>query len=318
MSTAPIATASRGYAIAAIALASGLVVAIMFLPVILVADYVDVSIGERGTGAESAVGIAVIVRATFRRLFRAGMQSLFRTTIGAFTRTAARTLTRRAARLALRQVVMLTIASLFRNTGQENETERVPQNPLLALALGVAGLWLSFRVILALVPPDQAAVVLQGMPPWLAAALVALPLLVYAGASRLIGPLFGVQISFRTAPDGLLLQGYFTGAASFLPMTTDVEYAGSDIAKARTAGTTLIALLAIHLAINLVGRGLGSYPIQFAAAALLIYAFVFSFPLPPLEGHHLWRRHKLLWLAVWLLILAAFVANIPEAFTGIL
>ena len=150
------------------------------------------------------------------------------------------------------------------------------------------------------------------------AALMAAPLLVHALVTTLAARATGVGVTFRTQLDGLLLQGYFTGAGSFLPLATDVEYRGDEAAKARTATIALLSLLAVHLVLAAVGRGLGLYPFTFAGAAVLMYCFVFSFPLAPLEGHHLWQRSKLLWLAVWLPTLVAFLANMPDVFAEVL
>ena len=80
----------------------------------------------------------------------------------------------------------------------------------------------------------------------------------------------------------------------------------------------LLVLLGVHLAINVAGRLLHNDTLIFASAGLLMYCFVFSFPLPPLEGYHLWKQSKWLWVAIWLPTLAAFIANTPEAFAAIL
>jgi hypothetical protein len=317
VSPAPRAAAS----IAVIALALVGVVAVMFLPLLVIAALYDVPelAGQAGSEAGATVGIAVIVRATARRLFRSGAQNLLRASLGAFTRTTARTLTRRLTRIAVRQMAMLTLASVVRDIGAPAEDQPRPaQSNLAALALGFAGLFASFWAILALVGGEQAAAVLQGMPAWQGAALVATPLVLHAAVTGLVAPLCGVQALFRTQLDGLLLQGYFTGAASFLPLTTDVEYVGQERDKARTAASVLLAMLGLHLAVWAAGRALGWPPLEFAAAAILMYCFVFSFPLQPLEGSHVWRRSKLLWVAVWLPILVAFVNNIPEAFAAVL
>ena len=51
---------------------------------------------------------------------------------------------------------------------------------------------------------------------------------------------------------------------------------------------------------------------------LLIYAFVYSFPIPPLDGKDIWDFSRLLWFAVWSLCIIAFVLRLPEVIYGIL
>ena len=73
-----------------------------------------------------------------------------------------------------------------------------------------------------------------------------------------------------------------------------------------------------HFALALAAKTSGLDSVELAAMAVLVYAFVFSFPLTPLEGHHLWKRSKLLWLVVWLPILVVFTQDIPESFALVL
>jgi hypothetical protein len=299
-------------------LAVVVVAVIMFLP--LVAIWWMYASPEHMSGSfKATVGIAVVVRATARRL----SQGLLRSTLGAFTRTAFRTITRRITRIAVRQLAVLTMATVFRQASSElrneSQDEDSPeQNPWLAIGSGFLALFASFYGILLILGPETTAIVVRGMPLWLASLLVAAPILLHAAVTAATARMAGVPVAFRTQLDGLLLQGYFTGAGSFLPLTTDIEYRGSDSANARVATITLLAQLAIHFGLALAARATGLYALQFAAAAVLVYCFVFSFPLPPLEGYHLWKRNKLLWLAVWLPVLVVFTQDIPDTFAAVL
>jgi hypothetical protein len=296
-----------------------LVVAIvLFLPLVLI-WWLYVTPEPLSGSLKTTVGIAVVVRATARRL----SQGLLRSTLGAFTRTAFRTITRRITRIAVRQLAVLTMASTMRRVGAELrdeslDAESARQHPVLAIGGGFLALFASFYLILLIIGPERAGAVVRDTPLWLAALLVAAPILVHAAATIAAARLWGVPVEFRTQLDGLLLQGYFTGAGSFLPLTTDVEYRGSKSANAQVATTTLLVLLAVHYALASAGQATGLYPVQLAAAAVLVYCFVFSFPLTPLEGHHLWKRSKLLWLVVWLPILVVFTQDIPESFATVL
>ena len=67
----------------------------MFLPMVIIHLYEsDIHLKNESTG-EITVGLAVILRATTRRLFRGISTNIMRTTVGAFGRTSARAVTRR-------------------------------------------------------------------------------------------------------------------------------------------------------------------------------------------------------------------------------
>jgi hypothetical protein len=302
---------------AANVLAVAVVVIVLFLPLVVIWR-LYVAPGQGSRSLEAAVGIAVVVRATARRL----SQGLLRSTLGAFTRTAFRTITRRITRIAVRQLAVLTMASTLRRVGAElrdesPDEEAAKQHPALAIGGGFLALFASFYVIL-LLGPEVAAGAVGDTPLWLAGLLMAAPILLHAAATTIAARFFEVPVEFRTQFDGLLLQGYFTGAGSFLPLTTDVVYRGSKSANAQVATTTLLVLLVVHFALAFAAQTTGSDPVQLAAMAVLVYGFVFSFPLTPLEGHHLWKRSKLLWLVVWLPILVVFTRDISESFAKVL
>lgn len=301
--------------VVAVLLAFGL----LFLPIILLNSDISASSPPADPDSlEVGVGIVVVIRATARRLLRAGAQAVMRTVFGAFTRTTARTVTRRMARIFVRQLAALTFASFVREAWEEKDLRISLAASLRAIALGFVALFASFYVILVLIGTEQAQYITGGVPALEASLLMALPLILHAAITYGFASVCQVGVQYRTQLDGLLLQGYFTGAASFLPLTTDVEYHGSPRAKARLALGTLAGLMLVHLGLFAAARATASPHLLLAASGVLMYAFVFSFPLSPLEGHYLWQRSKLLWVAVWLPILLTFVSNLPAAITEVL
>jgi hypothetical protein len=50
----------------------------------------------------------------------------------------------------------------------------------------------------------------------------------------------------------------------------------------------------------------------------LVYAFVYCFPIKPLEGYFVWSSSKLQWILVTLPILVAFLTWLPPEFGEIL
>ena len=166
MSTVPTTPAPRVGVSLLIAtlLAVATVALVLFLPVLIIGDFYNVpgDVDPNSHNAEMGVGIAVVVRATARRLLRSGVQNMLRTTLGAFTRTAARTMTRRISRVVLRQLMGITMATVVREmsggreaTVVKAETDTLTSS-LVAIGLGFVGLMLSFRVILYLIGPEKA------------------------------------------------------------------------------------------------------------------------------------------------------------------
>lgn len=293
----------------------------MVVPMVVISMYTQQGGAGGGAGGEAAVGIAAILRFAARRLLRVGAGSMLSTTLGAVSRTTARTMIRRLVRVALKTMLAAkTKEWRAAQSGADGADDGTPaQQAWVAVSLGALALYLSLWFILAQVlSPEVRQLILHDIAPEVAAALGALPLVVYAVSAYLAGRLFGVQVQYVTGIDGLLLQAYFTGAGSFLPLTTDTHYAGPDAAVRRLAMSILLGNLVLFGVLALAAHLTGSYPLEFFASITLIYLFVFAFPIRPLDGHYLWQHSKLLWLAVFVPVLLAFFAYIPEALNDIL
>lgn len=292
-------------------------VVFLFVPLGLLASVREEAEDPRRPGAmETGVGVAVILRVAARRLLRAGARNVLQTTTGTFTRTASRALTRRMVRIGVRSLAVLIPGVVAAEAESQEEEPR--RSAMFVVALGFVTLAFSFAGILWVVGPDRARPITSEVPLPLAALLSALPLLAYALLVAIAARWHGVETRWQTGLDGLLLQGYFTGAGSFLPLTTDVDYRGTDSATTRTSVTVLGGLFALHLLCRGLGAWQESAALSFTGAMFLLYAFIYSFPIRPLDGHYLWSRSKLLWFVVWLVLLVAFVSSIPESFNGIL
>lgn len=295
----------------------------VFVPLVLIhfCQSENVGTATRQSG-EVTVGIAVILRATARRWLRAGSRNLMRTTFGAYSRASARALTRRIVKSVGRILAGLLMKDTWEKADLEEDAEEAAptSRSLLALFLGFVGLCLSFWGVLMLQTSADAAKVTGGgeISFLMASVLAGGPMLVYALILVAAGRCWGITIRLQTAIDGLLLQGYFTGAGSFLPMTTDVEYEGPDERKFWVAGAALGSMYVIHMVLYLAALWSESYTLLFASAMFLTYCFVYSFPIRPLEGYHLWSRSKLLWFGFWIPILLSFIRSLPESCAAIL
>ncbi len=304
------------------ALAGVALVVTMFAPLLAIHAYGASSIaGGRPAVGEVTVGLAVILRATARRLLRGASTNLMRTTAGALGRTSARAVTRRFVKFTGRVLLGSTVQESIDGEGADLARSRDGAGAqALALGLGFVALCLSFLGVLRVVSPEVVADlraaselgVLEMVP------LAGVPLLAYAAIHRLWARRLGVRVRYRTEIDGLLLQGYFTGAGSFLPLTTDVDYEGDLEAKRGLALRSILSLFALHLVLFWGGDRFGSRHLVFLGSMFLIYCFVYCFPIRPLEGSFVWARSKLQWALLTLPILAAFLIWLPPSFGEIL
>ena len=144
---------------------------------------------------------------------------------------------------------------------------------------------------------------------WAAAALFVLPLwviyFIQAGAARRLG----VPLRHETGLDGGLIQLYFAGAFSFMPLSSDVVVEGTARERGRVSLAGILTPTAISVLLWLLWKlgGETLSPLLLASDAFLIYPMVQCFPLDPLDGSRLFRWHRGIWLAVFLLVMATFI-----------
>ncbi|MEX0818957.1 MAG: hypothetical protein WD070_05170 [Pirellulaceae bacterium] len=283
--------------------------------------------GELVHASEATVGIGVILRATFRRIFRATARNFFRTTFSAVTRASARTFTRRLVRFVLRMffgvIAKQSIAEAAEtpvSTGQSQEILRNPTLSLYAIAISFVALAISFWGVLQIATSENAmsATTDRGLPVLLACILAATPIVVYGLATYVLASWLKMGIRFACELDALLLQAYFTGAGSFLPMTTDVEYNGTKRQNATLATAAIAVIYGCHLGLLAVAQVTDFYAVEFASSMFLVYAFVYAFPIAPLEGHEVWVQSKLLWCCLFFSILTSFFLSFPALLTPLL
>jgi hypothetical protein len=144
---------------------------------------------------------------------------------------------------------------------------------------------------------------------WGGAVLFVLPLwLIYfvqSGVARRIG----VRMRHETGADGGLIQIYFAGALSFMPLSSDVVVEGTTADRGRVSLAGLVVPTMVSIALWLVWKLTGGtmQPILLASDAFLIYPMVQCFPLTPLDGNHLFRWHRGIWFVVFAVVMAAFI-----------
>ena len=232
-------------------------------------------------------------------------------------RATARTASRRVVRALLRSAVGLFLPSML--GARENGIDH-HKRPLLSIWIGFFALAVSFAGVLRLTAPSVRSELLQGSSLLLFSLLVASPLLVHSGVMWAACRKRGVALRFQTTFDGLLLQAYFSGAASFMPLASDVELDPDAPAKDRAACATwvLLALLACGLGLELIGGHMGWHLVLCWGGVFLLYAFVFSFPLRPLDGRDIWDHSPWAWLVVWVVVLVLFLKRLPPVLYEVL
>lgn len=301
---------------------------VLFAPIVVMYFFYEMpDTSALNTSAET-VGVAVILRATLRRLFRSGSRSVLQTAVGTVTRASARTMTRRVVRVGVKSMTMFArrgAADVESDLDRDDADLR--QSPGVAVVLGFVALAVSLAGVLLLIdvehrPGDAAALpsteVLRGMSLPLAALLGSIPFLVYVVLLTLAAPRCGASVGFRTGWESLLLQAYFTGSGSYLPLATDSEIAGPEPARFRLALCSLGGLFALHLGCATIGNAVDSYALQYVGGMFLLYCFVFSFPIAPLDGYYIWSRSRSWWLLIWIPILISFIWALPESLHVIL
>lgn len=297
-----------------LAIGVALVATLLFLPLVLVSGYAGGGGAVGRHSAEAMVGTGVLLRVALRRVFRTAARSLLQTTLGTFSRASARTVTRRVVRLAVKSAAV-TVKGRY----GEDDLEGTPRQSLkLALGLSLLTLAGSFYGVLWVIGPEASQAMTGSHSPLSLAALSAVPMLMFTLLVRLFSRWHGVEARFSTSWDGMILQAYFTGAGSFLPLATDVEYHGERRAQAWTASSVLGSLLALHWILHFVGRSSGWWTVEFLGVMTIIYAFVYSFPLRPLDGYYLWSDSKWKWAVLWTAMLVSFIRNVPDSVQGIL
>ncbi len=291
----------------------------MFLPLLVISIYIsEPRIATSSGVTEATVGVGVILRAITQRLFRAGASNAVRLTFGTMTRTMARTAVNRTIRVFVRSSAGSLAKELAGNEGATVGPSAVASGR--AILLGIVATSFSFWGVLMIKSNTGNTPLGESLGLSLAFMLVAaaVPLVVLGLCCLLSARLFGTQYLISTGLDGLLIQGYFTFSGSFLPMTSDFEFRGSTRACSYSSIFTLSLMMIAFAAFGILGAQRHDSALVFLSAMFLAYVFVYSFPVKPLLGYCIWNHSKLLWLILFLPVLAAFLFIFPQSLAALL
>lgn len=153
---------------------------------------------------------------------------------------------------------------------------------------------------------------------WIGGIVMVLPLWIIYFAQSAIARGMGIVLRHETGVDGGVIQLYFAGAFSFMPLTSDVIIEGDEAQKGKVALAGLLVPSFIAMALWAGWKVTGSILLLFAADAFLIYPMVQTFPLNPLDGVRVWRWNKLIWFAVFLFIMTGFMLAGSEGLKNVI
>lgn len=272
------------------------------------------------TTSEREIQGAATVTVALGTIVRSNGRNILKSTFMSAVRTGLRTMTRRLVRSILPVLLRLFLPAFKTSTQQDvgNPEVEHPQPIIISLGMGLIVLTLSFYAVVELNSNVQFESLQRGLSLWTVAILASLSLLIHYGVMFWRGLVNNVKISLRTPLDGIILQAYFTGALSYLPLASDINLEGTVENKARCSGETLMIMLGISVILDSIGHVLDWVVLEIWAAQILLYVFVISFPLRPLEGSDVLEHSKLWWFGIFVFVLAAFLFNMPEEFYAIL
>lgn len=153
---------------------------------------------------------------------------------------------------------------------------------------------------------------------WVGAAIGIVPLwliyLVQAGVARKLG----VLLRHETGIDGGIIQLYFAGAASFMPLTSDVDVEGTTAQRGQVSLVGLLAPTVVAAGIWGAWKATGNPWVLLVADLFLIYPMVQVFPLKPLDGSDVWAWSKWAWFAAFGVVMSAFILLGSEGLKGVI
>lgn len=144
---------------------------------------------------------------------------------------------------------------------------------------------------------------------WLGGLVFIVPMWIIHLIMTLSARRHGATLHSETGWDGALIQLYFAGAFSFMPLAVDMKIDGDSAARGKVAVAGLVMPALISLGCwtlwTLTGRTMA--PLLLAADAFLIYPLVQVFPISPLFGVEIWQWRRSVWTAVFFGIMIGFI-----------
>lgn len=153
---------------------------------------------------------------------------------------------------------------------------------------------------------------------WLGGVVVVLPLWVMYLSQWLSARRHKQVLRHETGVDGGIIQLYFAGAFSFMPLTSDVIVDCTPKIRSRIALSGIFTTSIVAVILWFCGKVFGSPLFIFSAEAFMLYPMVQCFPLRPLEGGFVWTYDKRIWLVMFVLVMAMFMMLASEGLNNVI
>lgn len=142
---------------------------------------------------------------------------------------------------------------------------------------------------------------------WLGGLIVIIPLWVIYLAQWGMSRKLNLRMYHETGIDGGLIQLYFAGAFSFMPLTSDVIVDCDSKNRYKIAVTGILTSCVFAVLFWLAGKLFVQPILVFTAEAFMLYPMVQCFPLAPLEGGFIWNYSKLKWGVIFSIVMGIFM-----------
>jgi hypothetical protein len=163
-------------------------------------------------------------------------------------------------------------------------------------------------------PPAFSGEIGWGSPVlWWGGLLFVLPVGLTFAIARALMRRAGGDAALSTGAESGLVQLYFAGAFSFMPLAADLHLQGADDTRGKAVLAGLSACLGVSFACWALWRWAGGNSwLLFTADAFLLYPLVQCFPLRPLDGHAVWKWRRKSWAMLFLVVMVGFLFTASE------
>ena len=227
----------------------------------------------------------------------------------AFTAVIARVATRTVLRImatSVMRIVSRGFARLFLSSVAKEELT-VEAELLKIQGISFFLCWLSLGLSLAVFTYLKYGIFYE-----LSFLFVFIPLSVYVLAQKAAARFFKVKHLLLCPLDAILVQFYFAGAVSFLPLSNESRFFGNRQKNGLIGLAGSCALIVLVLLLRIPDLP----DIEVLRGICLLFLLISAFPVRPMDGNYIWRWSRLVSLAVFVIALEFMVLFGSEVMAG--
>jgi len=243
------------------------------------------------TGIVLVAFSAVVARVATRAFFRVLIESVARVLSRGFSRLFVSSLAKNEAYVEPGILKMQSASILHR--ARIIDRLRAKGGVLSLQIVSFALCWLALGASLAVTIFFK-----YGRVEWLSFIYVLAPLAVYVLAEKSAAGILGIRHVLLCPPDAVLVQFYFAGAVSFLPLANESHLYGSERQNGLVSLAGTASLVLLVPAILVLAPGL-----ELMSLVSLLFMLISTFPIKPMAGNYIWKWNKAISLFAFLLAL---------------